>query len=42
MPLDETVAVIETLDRVRADWGLRFPGETPAEEGKRTGARKGN
>lgn len=27
MPLDETVAVIETLDRVRADWGLRFPGE---------------
>lgn len=28
MPLDETVAIIETLDRVRADWGLRFPGET--------------
>lgn len=27
MPLDETVAVIETLDRVRADWGLRYPGE---------------
>ncbi len=27
LPLDETVAVIETLDRVRADWGLRYPGE---------------
>jgi predicted dehydrogenase len=31
MPLDETVAVIETLDRVRADWGFRFPGETRPE-----------
>jgi predicted dehydrogenase len=27
MPLDETVAVIETLDRVRAEWGLRYPQE---------------
>ena len=27
MPLEETVAVIETLDRVRAEWGLRYPGE---------------
>lgn len=27
MPLDETVGVIETLDRVRDAWGLRFPGE---------------
>lgn len=27
MPLEETVAVLETLDRVRADWGLRFPVE---------------
>jgi predicted dehydrogenase len=27
LPLDETVAVIETLDRVRADWGLRYPDE---------------
>ena len=27
LPLDETVAVLETLDRVRADWGLRYPGE---------------
>jgi hypothetical protein len=37
MPLDETVAVIETLDRVRADWGLRFPGETPTVGGRGTG-----
>lgn len=27
LPLDETLAIIETLDRVRADWGLRYPGE---------------
>lgn len=27
MPLDETIAVIETLDRVRAEWGLRYPAE---------------
>jgi predicted dehydrogenase len=27
MPLDETVAVIETMDRVRSEWGLRYPGE---------------
>lgn len=27
MPLDETVAVMETLDRVRAEWGLRYPSE---------------
>ena len=27
MPLGETLAVIETLDRVRADWGLRYPEE---------------
>ena len=27
MPLDETVAVMETLDRVRAQCGLRYPGE---------------
>lgn len=37
MPLDESVAVIETLDRVRADWGLRFPGETPARGAQVTG-----
>ncbi len=27
MPLAETVGVIETLDRVRDTWGLRFPGD---------------
>lgn len=27
MPLDETAAIIETLDRARAEWGLRYPGE---------------
>ncbi len=27
MPLDETIAVMETLDRVRAEWGLRYPSE---------------
>jgi predicted dehydrogenase len=28
MPLDETLSIIRTLDRVRAPWGLRYPGET--------------
>lgn len=27
MPLAETAAILETLDRVRAEWGLRYPGE---------------
>jgi predicted dehydrogenase len=27
MPLDETLALMQTLDRIRADWGLRYPGE---------------
>jgi predicted dehydrogenase len=27
MPLAETVAIVETLDRVRAEWGLRYPME---------------
>lgn len=27
VPLDETAAIIETLDRVRAGWSLRYPGE---------------
>lgn len=27
MPLDETVAIMETLDRVRAQWGLKYPME---------------
>ena len=27
MPLDETLAIMRTLDQVRAQWGLRYPGE---------------
>ena len=27
VPLDETAAIFETLDRARAEWGLRYPGE---------------
>jgi predicted dehydrogenase len=27
MPLDESIAVMRTLDRIRAPWGLRYPGE---------------
>jgi len=27
MPLDETLAIMETMDRVRAQWGLRYPME---------------
>ena len=27
MPLDETLAIMQTLDRIRASWGLRYPGE---------------
>lgn len=27
LPLDETRAIVNTLDRIRAQWGLRYPGE---------------
>lgn len=27
MPLDETIAVLDTMDRLRAEWGLRYPGK---------------
>jgi predicted dehydrogenase len=27
MPLDESLAVMETLDAIRAQWGLKYPGE---------------
>jgi predicted dehydrogenase len=27
MPLDETLAIVQTLDAIRAQWGLRYPGE---------------
>ena len=26
-PLDETLTIMETMDRIRADWGLRYPFE---------------
>ncbi len=27
MPLDETLAIMNTLDRIRSDWGLKYPME---------------
>jgi predicted dehydrogenase len=27
MPLDETVAILETMDELRQQWGVKFPGE---------------
>jgi predicted dehydrogenase len=27
MPLDETLALMQTLDAIRAQWGLKYPGE---------------
>jgi len=27
IPLDESLAIMETLDSIRAQWGLRYPGE---------------
>lgn len=27
MPLDETIAIMDTMDRVRAKWGLKYPME---------------
>jgi predicted dehydrogenase len=30
MPLDETISVMRTMDRMRAAWGLRYPGEEVA------------
>jgi predicted dehydrogenase len=27
MPLDETLSIVETMDAIRARWGLRYPGE---------------
>ena len=30
MPLDETLAIMRTLDRLRAQWGLVYPGESDA------------
>jgi predicted dehydrogenase len=30
MPLDETISVMRTMDRIRAAWGLTYPGEEVA------------
>ncbi len=30
MPLDETLSVMRTMDRIREAWGLRYPGEEVA------------
>ncbi len=27
MPLDETLAIMRTMDQIRAQWGLRYPME---------------
>ncbi|MCP4592500.1 MAG: gfo/Idh/MocA family oxidoreductase, partial [bacterium] len=27
MPLDETLSIMQTMDRIRAQWGLRYPME---------------
>ena len=34
MPLDETVSVLETMDELRASWGLRYPGEEGSPEAR--------
>ncbi len=31
MPLDETLSIMETMDRIRAPWGLVYPGELKQE-----------
>jgi predicted dehydrogenase len=27
MPLDESLAIMRTMDGIRAEWGLKYPGE---------------
>jgi len=27
MPLDETISIMETMDTLRAQWGVRYPME---------------
>lgn len=36
MPLDETVAIHETMDAIRAQIGLRYPGEGEVTSGRTT------
>jgi len=35
MPLDESLSIMQTLDRIREQWGLCYPGETMAQSGER-------
>ena len=28
MPLDETLEIMKTMDTMRAQWGLKYPGES--------------
>ena len=30
MPLNESLSIAQTLDALRAQWGLRYPMESPA------------
>ena len=32
MPLDETLAILEVMDGLRASWGLSYPGDEEREE----------
>ena len=32
-PLDETLAIMKTLDQIRARWGLRYPMEDVSPTG---------
>ena len=27
MPLEESLSIMQTMDALRAQWGLRYPGE---------------
>jgi dihydrodiol dehydrogenase / D-xylose 1-dehydrogenase (NADP) len=33
MPLLETLSIMETMDRIRAPWGLIYPGESEQKKG---------
>ena len=33
MPLDETLSIMQTLDNIRAQWGLRYPMEKSVQHG---------
>jgi predicted dehydrogenase len=41
MPLAETLTIMETMDQLRAQWGLRYPMEPPSFPSTRDGAASG-